>query len=289
MTTEIELDQAPNLAGLYGRAVVPGGGGGGDLPDTRVVRRAVDVDRDDVAAYSRVCGFRLRDELPPTYLHMLAFPLSIHLMAGSDFPFPLLGMVHLHQGITVHRPITADEVVGVAVEVADLRPHRKGQQFDVLATVTAAGTDEVVWAGRSVYLHRSSGDDQVEAEPRPTDDVDVAALPWTADWDVPSDIGRRYGKVSGDVNPIHLSSVTAKPLGFDRHIAHGMWTMARAVAGLEGRLPGAVTIDTSFKTPLSLPKTVAYATERLATDSYAFGVRDDRSGKPHLAGVAVPA
>jgi hypothetical protein len=47
-----------------------------ELPD-RELTRSADVDRDHLAAYDRVCDFRLRDELPATYPHVLAFPLAM--------------------------------------------------------------------------------------------------------------------------------------------------------------------------------------------------------------------
>ena len=58
-----------------------------------------------LADYCRVCGFTLRDALPATYPHVLAFPLQMRLMADGAFPFPLLGLVHLDNAITQHRPI----------------------------------------------------------------------------------------------------------------------------------------------------------------------------------------
>ena len=230
----VELDESPTLAGLYARAASPlsgGGGSGGDrsLPSEHLVLRGVDLDREHVAAYADVCGFRLSDRLPPTYLHMLAFPLQIKVMSGNDFPFQLLGMVHLRQRIEVLRAVTADEVVDVEVWLEDLRPHDKGSQFTVRSQVRdAAG--EIVWDGTSTYLARHSQDDEPRAEEHPADVVDVAALPFTAEWRIDGDQGRRYGKVSGDVNPIHMSALSAKAFGFPKAIAHGMWTMARAVA-----------------------------------------------------------
>ena len=47
-----------------------------------------------------------------------------------------------------------------------------------------------------------------------------------------SDLGRQYAAVSGDRNPIHLFDLTAMPLGFRHHIAHGMWSKARCLAEL---------------------------------------------------------
>lgn len=283
--TVVDVDRDPNLTALLARAVVTGPGRSGDtLPDTTMVRRDVTVDRDDVAAYAEVCGFTLSDALPPTYLHMLAFPLSVQIMASRDFPFVLAGLVHVRNRITQHRPVTADEVVDVAVHLADLRPHPKGRQFDVVARVSVG--EDVVWSSRSTYLKRGRGDDAAATDDTGAAAVEVAALPMTSQWAIPSDIGRRYGAVSGDRNPIHMSSITARAFGFSKAIAHGMWTKARCLAALQGRLPDAFEVDVLFKLPVLLPATVEYATRR---DGHAwqFALRS-RSGKPHLAGHATP-
>lgn len=283
----VELDASPSLAGMYARAAAPGGGGSGDrtLPQQHLVLRDQELDRGHVADYSQVCGFRLTDRLPVTYLHMLAFPLQIKVMSSDDFPFPLLGMVHLRQRIEVLRPITAEETVDLEVWLEDLRPHPKGSQFSVRSQVSdQAGA--VVWDGTSTYLARHSQDDEARDEAHPADDVDVADLPFTATWRLDGDLGRRYGRVSGDVNPIHMSALTARAFGFPKAIAHGMWTMARSLAGLQSQLPPEVDVDAAFKTPLTIPGTATYATREEADGTWAFGVRDDDSGKPKLAGIA---
>ncbi len=285
-----EVDHAPNLTALLARAVVTSPGRSGDsLPDTEMVRRGVAIDRDELAAYADVCGFSLTDRLPATYLHMLAFPLSVEIMAGRDFPFALAGLVHVRNRITHHRPVAADEVVDVHVHLADLRPHPKGRQFDVVARVVVQ--DELVWSSRSTYLKRGKGDDSAATDDGGAAAVDVAALPMTSRWKVPSDIGRRYGAVSGDRNPIHMSSIAAKGFGFPKAIAHGMWTKARSLAALEGRLPDAYEVDVLFKLPVLLPATVEYAT-RPVGDAWEFALRSRGSGsgggKPHLAGVVTP-
>lgn len=290
----VELDHDPNLTGLLARAVVTSPGRSGDqLPDTTMVRREVAIARDHVAAFAEVCGFTLSDALPVTYLHLLAFPLSVQLMAGRDFPFALAGLVHVRNQITQHRPVTADEVVDVEVHLADLRPHPKGRQFDVVARVSVG--EELVWSSASTYLKRGRGGDGATTDDAGAAGVDVAALPMTSRWRVPADIGRRYGAVSGDRNPIHLSPVTARAFGFPRAIAHGMWSTARCLAGLEGRLSDAVSVDVEFKLPLLLPGTVEYATARDG-DAWEFGLRSRTGGdgvadtrKPHLAGVVTPA
>jgi acyl dehydratase len=100
---------------------------------------------------------------------------------------------------------------------------------------------------------------------------------------VPDDIGRRYGSASGDRNPIHLYGVTAKLFGFPSAIAHGMWLKARTLAALEGRLPGAFTVDVAFKTPVLLPSSISIAAEPTAA-GWNIDVRNTKNGKPHLSG-----
>src|SRR5947207_14899241 len=79
------LDRMPALPPLYVKALagsLPLVGGGGDaLPDHALEVEAVEIDRDHLAAYCRVCGFGLRETgVPPTYPHVLGFPLSMARM-----------------------------------------------------------------------------------------------------------------------------------------------------------------------------------------------------------------
>jgi acyl dehydratase len=275
------LESAPSLLPLYAKAAVTAPlHRGSALPDSRYTLTEQTIDAEHLAAYQRVCGFRTTDVLPPTYLHVLAFPVTVALMTESAFPFPLIGLVHVANTITLTRPVRSDEVVSFNVRAADLRAHAAGRQLDLLVDATVDG--ETVWTGRSTYLRRggqsadrpSSGAEKPKPEP-PTGPVALVR--------VPDDIGRRYGAVSGDRNPIHLHSLTAKAFGFPSAIAHGMWLKARTLAALEGRLPDAYTVEVAFKTPVLLPSTVAIGAQRNDA-GWALDVRSARSGKPHLSG-----
>lgn len=279
-----ELDAPPRLTALYARAAVAGllPGGGGDLPDTELVVRDVGIDLEHLAAYGRVCGFRLGDHLPPTYLHVLAFPLAVELMSARDFPFALPGLVHVANRITQLRPVPVTATVTLRLHLADLRDHPKGRQFDAVAE--ASVDDEVVWRATSTFLHRGGGGDGGAASERddPRDPADDAPREPSALWEVPADTGRRYAAVSGDRNPIHLTPVTARLFGFPRQIAHGMWSKARCLAAFEGRLPDAFDVEVAFRRPLVLPARVGFA-HRDHADGVAFALVDRRR-RPHLTG-----
>ncbi len=49
------------------------------------------------------------DVLPAGFVHVLAFPVTTALMVRDDFPLPLLGMVHLANTVTQHRPVRLGE------------------------------------------------------------------------------------------------------------------------------------------------------------------------------------
>ena len=101
-------------------------------------------------------------------------------------------------------------------------------------------------------------------------------------------MGRRYARVSGDVNPIHLHPLGARLFGFRGAIAHGMWTKARSLAALESRLPDALTADVSFQQPLPLGSTVRFRTHE-GPAGWDFSVVPTKDDRPHLTGSVRPA
>jgi acyl dehydratase len=279
-----ELKSSPSMLPLFARAgaaMIPGasrlpvvgGGGGSDIPDLTLALNDVSVEHGRLASYDRVCGFGVRDELPPTYPHMLAFPLHLALMTDGSFPFPAIGLVHIYNRIVQHRPISAGERLSIKVWAGSVEPHPRGRQFSIHSEARVG--EELVWEEVSTNLRRGRGADGATAP-----DVSSASeLPAVATWKLSGDLGRRYGSVSGDLNPIHVHPLSARLFGFKSAIAHGMWTKARCLAALDPRLPDSFSVEVAFRKPILLPATVEFA-----EDGTAFGVRDQRKGTPHLDG-----
>jgi acyl dehydratase len=252
---------------------------GSSLPDLTLHRKDVAVDSDHVASYAEVCGFEPSQTLPFTYPHMLAFPLHMGIMTDSSFPFPAIGTVHVGNSITRHRPILPTERLDVSATAANLRPHPKGQVFDLVTTVTSGS--ETVWESTSNYLRVGKGDKSARSEGDPFDVVAGTGI----EWKLPSDLGRRYAAVSGDHNPIHLYPLTAKAFGFPRHIVHGMWSKARCVAAMANRLPDSARVEVEFKKPIFLPGKVAFGS-RVVDTGLDFSLTKPGDGAPHLVGRA---
>ena len=295
------LDSPPSILPLYARAaatLIPGAsllpfvpGRAAEVPDTELVLAGVRPDPERVAAYAKVCGFSLRDTLPPTYPHVLAFPLHMALMADGGFPFGAVGLVHVENRIVQHRPLGVGEELKLVVRPTSLQPHKRGQTF---AIETEAWTGrQKTWESTSTFLHRGKSPEQPADGPkthayrgksahRPQETLGVGAT-----WKLSGDLGRRYGSVSGDRNPIHMHSLTAKPLGFPSAIAHGMWTKARCLAALEGRLPDAFAVDVAFRKPIRLPGRVEFLSDT-GDEQIDFAVRDAKRQTPHLDGRVKP-
>ncbi len=294
--SEQVLHGTPSMPRLFARAalaMVPGaaalpfvGGGVGPVRERALVLADQRIDRDRLAAYDRVCGFDFSDMLPATYPHMLAFPLHLSLLTRGSFPVPAIGLVHIANRIAIHRPIQASERLSLRVWATPLSPHPRGRRF-MLRSEAWVGPEKV-WEEASLNLARGRRDDSIDPPPGPPDSSE---LPRAAVWRLPGDLGRRYGSVSGDMNPIHVHPLSAKVFGFPAAIAHGMWTKARCLAQLGRELPDAFTVEVAFRKPILLPAAVAFAEGRAPDDprAIAFGVRDAGKDAIHLDGLLTPA
>ncbi|WP_421548820.1 MaoC family dehydratase [Pseudomonas sp. QD4] len=246
-----QLDAPPKLPELYLRAALRRKITGTELPESGL-QLWLDVEPSNLAAYRKVCGFAENGLLPPTYPHVLAFALQMQLLTARDFPFPLLGLIHLANRIRVIRPLGGIGRLQVGVRVRNLQAHAKGAVFDVITQVD----DQLgpLWEAESRMLCKGV---ELPGTP-PADSLQAsAALEELTRWPAPADIGRRYAKVSGDYNPIHLSAASAKLFGFPQAIAHGLWNKARTLAALAEHLPAAnIEIAVEFRKPVRLPSEV---------------------------------
>ncbi|MEU8441120.1 MaoC/PaaZ C-terminal domain-containing protein [Streptomyces microflavus] len=257
---------------------------GATLPTDRLTLPAAPAAPGPLAAYRDICGFPAPESepLPLTYPHVLAFPLAMRLMTARRFPLPVVGLVHTWIEIVARRPVQSDEPLELTVYAEELTPHRRGTEVTMVTEARSAGA--LVWESRSGYLSRhatnATGSTR-EADGSPT-------LPAVAEWRLPGDLGRRYGAVSGDRNPIHLHPLTARLFGFPRAIAHGMWTVARCLAEADEQ-PGEIrSVRADFRAPVLLPATVTYAAGPAGN---AFALRSESSsgsgtgtGRVHLTG-----
>lgn len=253
------------------------------LKPVTYVRPAVTLDAAEIAAYAKVCGFKPEAGVPVLYPQMLTFPLAMEFFASEFCPWPAMGTVHLGNRIKQHAKLNVGDVLRVEMCTGELLAHEKGQIFTLEFAIHR--DEALVWEGTMTALRlgvkNPVGQEYASAL---SADVDLSCQ---ATFSAPADIGRRYGLVSGDMNPIHLSAPSAKLFGFRQAIAHGLWTKARALAAMLPRQPiDKAEVVVEFKTPLYLPGRASLWSTRQVKGKLPhnaiFEVRNAKGDKPHL-------
>lgn len=246
------------------------------------------IDEQNLDEYRKVCGFVNDGRVPATYFAVLSQTLQMNMMAQDDFPFAMLGLVHIFNEVRQHRAVFDSETLAMSVQLTNLQPHDKGQQFDFATQVFA--DDKLVWEGVSTYLSRqkkpktdTAKTDTPKADITPPDMENATLI------EVPEDMGRRYAFVSGDFNLIHLHPLSARAFGFPKAIAHGMWSKAKCLAmlGKEGNLPPAFACQVAFKQPIFLPSKVAFVADD-KDNACQFIMASPDGGRVHLTGDVKP-
>ncbi len=282
---------AAMIPGASKLPLVGGGGRGDDVPDTVLGLDGVSVERPRLASYDRVCGFALRDELPCTFVHVLAFPLHLRLMTDPAFPFPALGLVHIENEITQIRPVRASEALDLRVWATALEPHPRGRKFDLRSEARVGG--ELVWEETSTILKRGGGSGPDRAE-RPDGPAGEAGKP-DRDRAKSADLPRHRDLASGRRPRPALRKRVRRPEP-DPHpsperAAVRFLHRDRPWHVDQGPLPGSprppaarpVHRPVAFRKPILLPATVEFG-ERAEPDGFTFAVRGAGKATPHLDG-----
>ena len=270
------LDKIPDLGAEFRKIVadkLPGVGVkrvADRDPATGVEVDGVTVDPRHLAAYNQAVGLRTGSELPVTYPFVLSFPLVMRIMRSGDFPYSPMGAVHISNQIEQTRALRLGEEFKLRVHARNVREHRRGLLVDLVTEVIVGA--ETVWAQTSTFLGmgatldsaapqeiKDRGQERGTRLPAAGEEPDVAQ---TALWMVTAEDIKQYADASGDKNPVHVSRIGARAFGFPNVIAHGMWTAARMLAPLEGRIGGALRYTVDFAKPVVLPARIAFWAQR---------------------------
>ena len=245
------------------------------LPGTQA-RVEVTADAAKHAEFAHLVGDSVTDHLHPGYVHAIGFPLTMSLLVQKDFPLPLLGMLHITNQVTQTRGIELGETMELIASIENPRPHYAGTLIDSVVRVNIEG--EEVMVDTAGYLVRGSE----LGGPRPDRPERDEFIPGEAQsqWKLAGDMGRKYAKVSGDANPIHLTKLSAKPFGFNKPIVHGMYSASRAYTATRMGNNGPRDWFVEFEAPIALPGTVQFGITREDGRAEYAGWRAARGDKP---------
>ncbi|MBX3178734.1 MAG: hypothetical protein KF886_15350 [Candidatus Hydrogenedentes bacterium] len=280
----------PGFAGSYRRILLGRRDrhrAGDPLPPLEARWNGASATPDRIARYADACGLPDTPNYPLLFPHILVSPMQIDLISQPAFPLSPMGAVHTRIHVLQHRPIPRDARVDVSCRLSASRVLKAGLEFDFTTVLTLDGAP--CWESVSANLIRGKkfGD--------PADPPALAHLDELGDpegehaWTVPKDMGWRYARITGDFNPIHISRILARFLGFPRDIIHGMWSAARCLAHLPAPDPGSpIRADLLFKGPVFMESHVTMKHARRDA-GHAFDLYCADNPRPVIRGQVRPA
>jgi hypothetical protein len=210
--------------------------------------------------------------------------MQLDMMTQFPFPFKALGLVHIGNKINVIKLPSSNASLDLNTYFGNVYAHKRGIVFELHSE--ACEDSAVAVKATSYYLARSSQErplglqtfkesmlvsskqahqvsdakakGEVEEKQRnSTEQLNEDIIQSTLNFE--EFVGRKYAKVSGDYNPIHLWPTTSRLFGFDKAIAHGMYSHAKALSVIarmsDYNIENSHCISAVFKHAIELPNT----------------------------------
>lgn len=212
---------------------------------------STDLDKSQLEAYKKYFQFSF-EEIPLTYLYILAQRAQLQMMVDASFPLSVLGLIHLSNEVEYLGWVKADKPLGLEAEVFI---EAKEGSLLINCTVDISQEGEKKARCKSLYLSkrkskkRKKKKTEEEGKPMSPDATSIYALDSLS--------GKEYAEISGDHNPIHTSNLVAKLFGFKGMIIQGWCTASKIAAELEGKAGSSIKkLVVDFKKPIVLPAQV---------------------------------
>lgn len=251
--------------------------------DIELKLQAPAIDRVHLAKYCQAFT-HFKSAVPLTYFYLLAQRAHLAAMLSPEFPWPILGMVHVANTMVYHQAPEFGKPLELRVLIE--MPERPSTRKRVRPVYRVSFYQQQTLLVECVSTYQvGAGAPPVRGRRREVPAPELTGFSRTELWQLDSQLGRSYAHLSGDYNPIHLHPWLSRWFGFSRPIIHGMYSVACAQADLEMVLQAPViAIDIAFRRPLILP---ANARCYYRTDNMSEGhliITDPLATKAYLDG-----
>lgn len=229
----LEFRQRPSTLAYMLRAFRPSHGlkKAGRFPAMRAVWRRMQTNPRELEEFLRLTGLGTDQGMPMLYPHVAGFRLQMAILTHPAFPIPIWGALQIRNHLLQHRPISGTAALDLETRVAGQRILEKGAEVDLHTTVRER--DELMWESLNTFYYRGRFGEQGLASP-------LARAPQSADaviarWRTLSGVGRRFGRMTGDYNGIHLWHWYARAFGFRQAFHHPQLVLGQCMARLPAR------------------------------------------------------
>lgn len=216
-----------------------------------------------LAQFRALTGLAGGERLPLLYVHVLGFRLQMTVLTHPAFPLPIRRGLQIRNHLLQRAVIPAGAELHLEARVADQRILAKGAEVDLHLAVHADG--EPAYEGLTTFYYRGRfgepGAESPMARPPTVPETGETA------WRMPSQGRWRFGRQTGDYNPLHFFSGYARKAGFPGATLHPQRVLGQCLARLPEPHPAAPQrLDAWLRGP------VPYGAEvRLRADSAAQG------------------
>lgn len=279
MSVRLDYRAKPGFAGFMAQMwrPKPAGAALGPLPEMLAEwpgQRSTASERADFLALS---GMPADSELSILYPHTASFPLLMAMLSHPAFPLPIWRVLQVRNRLTLHEAIVPEAALDFTVRTGARRVLEKGVEMDLQVTARSAG--RTVFEGTNTFYARGRfGTAEAEAPASP-----VLPGPATTEWRMPEHGRLRYGRLSGDFNPLHLNNAYARRQGFARAFAHPQRAIGQCLGHLGALGHAPLQLDTWIKGPVFYGAQVALRAE-LEPAGGRFALHVDGDERPAIVG-----
>lgn len=215
--------------------------------------------------YNKIVSWK-GDEIHPIYPYALITHLQLAMVNHENFPFKPLGIVHKKEHVQCFAPLKKGEWSAQA-KISAYRKVEKGYEIDFETTLMI--DSEKTWRSLTTAIMKTSRGIAKKTFKKINVKSDIK-------FNVPLGLGFKYGLVSGNVDPIHISTPTAKLMGHKASIIHGMWTVGRLISAV-APITYPLDLKVKFISPIYMPAIV-----QLEKSEEGYGIYSEDGKSLHL-------
>jgi hypothetical protein len=188
-----------------------------------------------------------KSEIPPLFPYALLTHLQFSIVNDKNFPFSPFGLIHKTENIHCLKPLVSG-LWEARMMIDNYKVIETGVEIDFKTELKING--EVHWTSVTKAFKKLKQGSKKNREESQSQSQKVL-------WQLPSGLGRKYGLVSLNIDPIHMFNSTAKLMGHKSAIIHGMWTVARGLSEM-GSISYPMNLKAKFLSPIYLPSNVFF-------------------------------
>ncbi|MCE7736769.1 MAG: hypothetical protein GPJ54_17940 [Candidatus Heimdallarchaeota archaeon] len=199
--------------------------------------------------------FDFTEDLPFSYLYILAQRAQVALMLDKRFTISIPGMIHINNKLTQHEVVNPELPIEIKISIT-VESKLEGSLYPNSEVLYYQDGNKVATCN-SGYLVKRKSKSKSKTSKKPKDVIQkLSSVTHSVPWELTKSLGKKYSNVSGDKNPIHSSKLFAKFLGFKRPIIHGWCSVSQVIKDASQFNNNVREVKVNFNKPIFLPSTV---------------------------------